>query len=76
MSNRYQIVIKGHIDPGWAAWFGEMTVTYDEQDNTVLTGTIVDQPALHGILDRIRDLNLTLISVTQLTKIKNKGDKK
>ena len=65
MSSSYQIVIKGHLDPEWACWFGEMTVEFDEQDNTVLAGPISDQPALHGILDRIRDLNLTLVSVTQ-----------
>ena len=66
MSGKYRIVIKGHLDPDWVNWFGEMTLHYDEQDNTVLTGFITDQPALHGILDRLRDLNLTLISVTQL----------
>lgn len=66
MSSKYRIVIKGHLDPDWANWFGDLTVNYDEQDNTVLTGIIPDQPALHGILDRIRDLNLTLISTTQI----------
>lgn len=66
MSSRYRIVIKGHLVPEWASWFGEIDVSYDEQDNTVLTGTLADQPALHGLLDRIRDLNLTLISVTQI----------
>ena len=66
MSGKYRIVIKGHLDPDWANWFGEMALHYDEQDNTVLAGSIPDQPALHGILDRIRDLNLTLISATQI----------
>jgi hypothetical protein len=66
MAGKYQIVIKGHLDPDWVNWFGEMVLHYDEQDNTVLTGTIPDQPALHGILDRIRDLNLILISATQI----------
>ena len=66
MSSRYQIVIKGHLVPEWASWFGEIAVSYDEQDNTMLSGTLADQPALHGLLDRIRDLNLTLISVTQI----------
>jgi hypothetical protein len=65
MSGKVQIVIKSHLDPDWANWFGEITVDYDDDDNTVLTGIVPDQPALHGILDRIRDLNLTLISVTQ-----------
>lgn len=65
MSSEVQIVIKGHLNPEWEDWFGALTCSYDEHDNTILDGTIPDQPALHGILDRIRDLNLTLISVTQ-----------
>ena len=63
MSGRYQIVIKGHLDQNWSDWFDGLTVNYDEQDNTVLNGIIQDQPALYGILDRIRDMNLTLITV-------------
>lgn len=65
MNSLYRITIKGHLDLNWSDWFDNMTISYDEQDNTVLTGPVIDQPALHGILDRIRDLNLTLISVTQ-----------
>ncbi len=65
MHTNYRITIKGHLDLNWDDWFDDMTISYDEHDNTVLTGPVIDQPALHGILDRIRDLNLTLLSVTQ-----------
>ena len=66
MSESYEIRIKGHVDPCWTEWFDNLAVSYDANDNTVLAGPIPDQPALHGILDRIRDLNLTLLSVVQI----------
>lgn len=66
MSTRYQIVLKEYVEPTWANWFGEMSVCYTEEGHTVITGELTDKPALHGLLDRIRDLNLTLISVTQI----------
>jgi len=76
MSENYEIKIKGHLDPGWAEWFGNLAVSYDENDNTVLAGPISDQPALHGLLDRIRDLNLTLLSVIQTTPEPNNHQKR
>ena len=66
MANRYQIIVKGHLDSDWASWFGDIQLSYDAQDNSVFTGDFPDQPALYGILDRLRDLNLTLLSVTRL----------
>jgi hypothetical protein len=75
MSENYEIKIKGHVDPGWAEWFGHLAVSYDEDDNTVLAGPIPDQPALHGLLARIRDLNLTLLSVVQTTPEPNTYEK-
>lgn len=60
---RFQIVIKGRIDKEWAEWFGELEIQYQE-GTTILTGELPDQSALHGILNQIRDLNLTLLSVT------------
>ena len=66
MSGRYQIVIKGYLDRNWSDWFDGLRVSYDEQDNTVLSGLISDQPALYGILDRLRDMNLTLITVMRI----------
>ena len=66
---RFQIVIKGRIDKEWAEWFGEMEINYDE-DSTILTGELPDQSALHGLLNKIRDLNLKLISVNSYKEIK------
>lgn len=59
----YQIRIKGHLTSQWADWFDEMTITLEGDGNTLLTGPVVDQAALHGLLKKIRDLGLTLISI-------------
>ena len=62
----YQIRLRGLLQQRWHAWFDGMTVTLDqERGETVLTGVLRDQPALHGVLARIRDLNLTLLSVVR-----------
>lgn len=67
---KYQITVQGHLDSRWADWFSGMAITSgvcgEDQPTTTLTGVVVDQPALHGILAQIRDLNLTIISVTRL----------
>ena len=60
---RFQIVIKGRIDKEWADWFGDIEIRHQE-NSTIMTGELPDQSALHGILNIIRDLNLTLISVS------------
>ena len=67
----YEIKIKGHLDQQWADGFGEMKIHHDPCGVTVLTGQIVDQSALHGILIRIRDLGLILVSVSQQTNRKS-----
>ena len=59
----YQIVVKGHLDPHRAHWFEGMSMELMPGGETTLTGTFVDQAALHGTLSRIRDLGLELISV-------------
>jgi len=66
---RYQIKVQGRLDEKWSDWFGGMTVMVQSESNdapiTTLTGAVADQSALRGILDKIWDLNLTLISVTR-----------
>jgi hypothetical protein len=59
----YRIRIQGQLDSQWADWFDEMTISLDEDGNTLLTGQVIDQAALHGLLKKIRDLGLTLISI-------------
>jgi len=62
----YQIRIKGHLGGQWADWFGEVTITVEEDGNTLLTGTVIDQAALHGLLKKVRDLGMPLISVNRV----------
>jgi len=59
---QFSIIIKGQLDKQWTGWFENMEISYDGE-HTILTGHVTDQAALYGILNRIRDLNLTLISV-------------
>jgi len=62
----YQIRIKGHLDPRWTKWFGGLTITLEDNGDTLLTGPVVDQAALHGLLRKVRDLGMQLISVTSI----------
>ncbi len=62
----YQIRIKGHLGPQWAEWFEGLTITLVENGETLLTGPVVDQSALHGLLRRVRDLGLPLLAVTRV----------
>ena len=64
MPEYYEIKIRGHLDPHWSDWFAGLKLTHLEGDETLLSGPLSDQGALHGLLERIRDLNLKLISVT------------
>ena len=69
MSNKpttYQIRIGGQLDEQWAAWFEQMALTLADNGDTLLTGPVVDQAALLGLLRKVRDLGLPLISVVQL----------
>jgi hypothetical protein len=64
MPEYYEIRIKGHLDQYWSDMFAGLKLTHLKQDETLLSGLLPDQVALHGLLERIRDLNLTLVSVT------------
>jgi len=61
----YQIRLRGHLDETWAGWFGGLTITLEDNGETLLTGPVVDQAALHGLLKKVRDLGLPLLSVNQ-----------
>ncbi len=64
MPEYYEIRIMGQLDPHWSEWFSDLKLTHMEENETLLAGLLPDQAALHSLLERIRDLNLTLISVT------------
>jgi hypothetical protein len=60
----YEIRLKGHLDDRWAEWFEGLTITLEDNGDTLLTGPLVDQAALHGLLKKVRDLGLSLVSVS------------
>jgi hypothetical protein len=65
-STVYQIRILGHLGSQWTDWFGGLTVTQEDNGETLLTGPVVDQAALHGLLKKVRNLGMPLISVIRV----------
>ena len=65
-AGRYEIRLKGHLDNRWASWFDGLTLTANSDGTTTLHGVVVDQSALHGLLQKVRDVGLPLISVTRV----------
>ena len=64
----YEIRLKGHLDDKWADWFDGLTITRADNGETLLRGAVVDQAALHGVLRKVRDLGLPLLSVIQVER--------
>jgi hypothetical protein len=62
----YQIRIKGHLGPQWTEWFGDVTIALEDNGEMLLTGPVVDQAALHGLLKKVRDLGMPLISAVRI----------
>ena len=62
----YQIRLKGHLGSQWTDWFGGLTLTLEENGDTLLTGPVIDQAALFGLLKKVRDLGVSLVSVGPL----------
>ena len=67
--DRYAIRVKGHLTERWAAWFDDMTLTRHADGTTVIDGPVADQSALHGLLCKVSDLGLPLVSVTPIPAI-------
>jgi hypothetical protein len=59
----YEIRVAGHLSPEWVEWFDGLTIKLEEDGNTLITGPVIDQAALHGLLKKVRDLGLSLLSV-------------
>ena len=72
--NTYQIKIKGHLSSQWSEWFEDLIFSHHEDGTTILTGEIVDQSALNGVLNTIHSLNLELISVTRLKELGSEAE--
>ena len=65
-AGRYEIRLTGHLDARWTAWFDGLAVSYQDDGTTVISGPVADQAALHGLLQRVRDLGLPLVSVERV----------
>jgi hypothetical protein len=69
----YQIRVKGHLGRQWTDWFGGLIITLEDNGETLLTGSVVDQAALHGVLKKVRDLGMPLVSVSPVTPDQTEG---
>ena len=65
-AGEYEIRLKGHLDARWVAWFDGLTLTQNDDGTTAIRGSVVDQAALHGLLHKVRDIGLPLVSVTRV----------
>ena len=67
MAQHYQITVNEMLDASWSAWFDGLTITHNADSNTLITGLVRDQTALYGLIDKARDLGLTLLEVAAHT---------
>jgi hypothetical protein len=65
-AGRYEIRLRGHLDARWAAWFDGLSLSLERDGTTIVHGPIADQAALHGLLQKVRDVGLPLVSVTRI----------
>ncbi|HEX2992229.1 MAG TPA: hypothetical protein VHO49_16195 [Anaerolineales bacterium] len=72
----YEIRLKGHLDSQWAMWFDGLTIRLEENGDTILSGSVADQAALHGLLKKVRDLGMPLVSVVQVQSDGSNKEKK
>jgi hypothetical protein len=72
----YEIRLKGHFEPRWAAWFDGLSLTQESDGTTLIRGSVIDQAALHGLLSKVRDLGLPLIAITLIDAKQMKGQEK
>jgi hypothetical protein len=70
--NWYEIRVQGRLDQRWSEWFDGLTISYDVDDNTVLRGPLVDEAALYGVLNKVRDLTLPLLAVNRVAASEEK----
>jgi hypothetical protein len=66
-ARHYEIRVQGHLDSRWAGWFDGLSLIHDSDGTSVIRGTVADQAALHGLLQKVRDIGLHLVSVTQVS---------
>ena len=70
---RYELRIEGHLDEHWSAWFGGLTLIREDDGTTTLRGGVTDQAELHGLLTKLRDLGITLISLASIESVPDTG---
>jgi hypothetical protein len=70
-TDMFEICLRGHLDARWSGWFDGFTITLTENGETMLTGSVADQAALHGLLKKVRDLGLPLLSINPINPKEN-----
>jgi hypothetical protein len=70
----YEIRVRGHLDPSWSDWLDGLAITPQSDDETLLSGSIIDQAALHGLLDKLYAMNLTILSAAQVRSDQERKD--